>query len=348
VSLKRPLHSRETLSDGGGNYLFPRPLPDGRLLVSYAAGNERRGVYLFDTAGRAPGRKLHQDGRWDDQEAVAVVEHPEPQGLLSAVVDAEGTADLHCINVYESDLRDATNIKNGDVKSARIVEGVPIPTTRPGNARVTLSGLPDNVRLRILGEVPVEADGSFHVRMPADTPFYVQLLDARGMALRTQHGWVWVRRGTSRQCIGCHENKELAPENRVTDALVKLHRISLLNPPEQRRIAADFRNLVLPVIRGKCQHCHTGNRAAGGLDLSDDPTRQFDRAYENLLGQRAVGSALTAKYIQPWSAKDSPALGLLLGEPGGGKAERHPAVSLTSEEKKGLIEWIDLGARWEN
>jgi hypothetical protein len=349
VSFKRPLHSREALSTGEGSYLFPNPLPDGRLLVSYAAGKERRGIYLFDFDRRMPGRKLHQDRKWDDQEALAIVEHPEPQGLLSAVVDAETTADLHCINVYESDLPGAASIKKGDVKSVRIVEGVPIPMTQLGSAANPTNGLPDNVRARILGEVAVEADGSFYVRMPGDTPFYVQLLDAEGVALQTQRGWIWARRGTSRQCIGCHENKELAPENRVTDALVKLHRYSLVDPQESRRMAADFRHSVLPVIQAKCQSCHNGNTSGGGLDLSDRPTVHFNKAYESLVAGQAGGSAAPRRYVRPWNAKGSPLLGLLLQGPAtSGVGAKHPAVVLTQNERKAMVEWIDLGARWEN
>lgn len=349
VSFKRPLHSWEALSSGAGDYLCPNPLPDGRLLVSYAHGKERRGIYLFDFDRRIPGRKLHQDGKWDDQEALAIVERPEPQGLLSAVVDAETTADLHCINVYESDLRDAASIRRGDVKSVRIVEGVPIPMTEPESAALPDAGPPENVRLRILGEAPVEADGSFYVRIPADTPFHVQLLDAQGMALQTQRGWVWARRGTSRQCIGCHEDKELAPENRVTDALVKLHRHSLLNPPAERRMGADFRHSVFPVIQTKCRSCHDGRAARGGLDLSDGATRHFNKAYESLLARQGEGSETRAKYVQPWSAKSSPMIGVLLRGAAGTQATlKHPAVALTRNEKEILIEWIDLGARWEN
>jgi hypothetical protein len=39
--------------------------------------------------------------------------------------------------------------------------------------------------------------------------------------LRTMRRWIWARRGTSRGCIGCHENKELAPENRVPAAILR-------------------------------------------------------------------------------------------------------------------------------
>ena len=132
----------------------------------------------------------------------------EPTGLISAVFEKQSTGDLQCLNVYESDRPEATHIKKGDIKQVRFVQGIP-----PRKAFTKSEN-------RILGEAPVEPDGSFFVRLPADTPFYIQTLNSQGQPLQTMHRWMWVRKGTSRGCIGCHENKELAPENRITDALI--------------------------------------------------------------------------------------------------------------------------------
>ena len=143
---------------------------------------------------------------------------PEPQGLISAVVDALAWGHLHCLNVYESDRPEIRAIRKGDVKRARFLEGD--PDTVAKHRELPLPSLPV-ARTRLLGEAPVEPDGSFFVEVPADTPFLIQLLDEKGKVLETMPRWIWVRRGTSRGCIGCHENKELAPENRVSDAVRK-------------------------------------------------------------------------------------------------------------------------------
>ncbi len=343
VSFKRPLHSRESLSKGPGTYLNPRPVPDGRLLVSYSDGRQGRGIFLFDFSMGLPGRRVHQDKKWDDVLAIPVVERPEPQGLLSAVVDTDMTADLHCLDVYESDLRDARNLKTGDVKTARLVEGIPIPNSAGPMLPLPGQQTASNVRMRILGEVPVEPDGSFMVRIPADTPFFVQLLDGQGIALETQRGWIWVRRGTSRQCLGCHEDKELAPENRATDALLKISRHVLLQPADQRRAAADFKRAVLPIVRARCKTCHEGAKPAGGVDLSENQAGSFNRAFVTLRSGASRG------FVQPGSARKSALIGMFVqSAPQSGKKSQHPAVALTAEEKKSLVEWVDLGARWEN
>jgi hypothetical protein len=209
VSLKRPLHSYEPLSTGEGRYRNPRPLPGGNLLVSYARGNLSFGLYQFDFVRKTVGTQLYADGKWDALEAIPVTPKAEPAGLISSVFDDQPTGDLQCLNIYESDQLEAASIQKGEVKKVRFLQGI----------SPRAAGTP--AQTRILGEAPVEPDGSFFVRLPADTPFYIQSLNAEGRPLVTMRHWMWVRRGTSRGCIGCHEDRELAPENRISRALVK-------------------------------------------------------------------------------------------------------------------------------
>ncbi len=217
VSFKRPLHSYEHLSRGDGRYLYPHPVPGGKLLVSYSPGRDSYGIYYFDFAKGAPGEKVLADPKWDNLDAQPVAARPEPTGLISAVVDSLNWGHLHCLSVYDSDVPEVQRIPKGAVKRVRFLEGVPASR---GGQRST-PGRSPQAHTRLMGEAPVEADGSFFVQVPADTPFVIQLLDDKGAILETMPRWIWVRRGTSRGCIGCHENKELAPENRVSDAILK-------------------------------------------------------------------------------------------------------------------------------
>ncbi len=219
VSFRRPLHSHELLSRGTGLYLYPHPAPDGSLMVSFSSGKDSYGIYLFDFGKRMPGEQLFHDPKWESLEAQAVVPRPEPQGLISAVVDSLNWGHLHCLSVYDSDLPEVKAIHMGDVKRVRFLEG--IPASVAGHAGSPSESPIPAAQTHLLGEAPVEPDGSFFVEVPADTPFIIQLLDDSGKVLETMPRWMWVRRGTSRGCIGCHENKELAPENRISDAVKK-------------------------------------------------------------------------------------------------------------------------------
>ena len=66
---------------------------------------------------------------------------------------------------------------------------------------------------RLLGEIPVAADGSFFVRVPADVPLLLETLDAEMRVVREQTTPFWVRPNETRACIGCHEDPETAPPN---------------------------------------------------------------------------------------------------------------------------------------
>jgi hypothetical protein len=246
VYLRRPLGTYERLTKDGGTYLNPFAFSDGSLAVSYASGEGSYGVYLFDFEKGALGRKLFDDPKWDDLEALAIVSRGEPQGLVSSIVDTLDWAELHCLNIYDSDQPEIQELQKGVVKTVRLVEGLPASRTSAKRVRKeqTVAGL------RILGEAPVEPDGSFWVRIPGDTPFSIQILDEKGRVLHTMPRWMWVGKGTSRGCIGCHENKELSPENMVSQAVYRAKPHVLMAPPEQRPVL-DLTGPLAPILQGR-------------------------------------------------------------------------------------------------
>ncbi|HPA17839.1 MAG TPA: hypothetical protein PLU30_08820 [Verrucomicrobiae bacterium] len=62
----------------------------------------------------------------------------------------------------------------------------------------------------VLGEVDIEADGSCCFEVPARTPVYFQVLDARGYTVQTMRSWSTLQNGEYLSCLGCHENKRYA------------------------------------------------------------------------------------------------------------------------------------------
>jgi hypothetical protein len=76
-------------------------------------------------------------------------------------------------------------------------------------------------RTVITGTAPVEADGSFFAKVPAEQPIRFVLLDKKGAVLRQEHGWFWIRRGEQRYCVGCHTGPERSPVNRLPAALLR-------------------------------------------------------------------------------------------------------------------------------
>jgi hypothetical protein len=96
-------------------------------------------------------------------------------------------------------------LPRGGAKRLRVVEGVAAREDRPP-AR------------RLLGEIEVADDGSFQVRVPANVPLRLELLDAGGAPLR-RSAWLWVRSHAAQGCVGCHEDPERTPPNRFVKAL---------------------------------------------------------------------------------------------------------------------------------
>ena len=106
-------------------------------------------------------------------------------------------ANLLCLNAYTSKY----SFPNGSIGSVRLYTQGTSGQEKP------------------LGTAPVEGDGSFYLRTPADQPLKIELLDRSGRTLKKEAGWFWMRRGEQRVCVGCHAGPETAPENAVPAVL---------------------------------------------------------------------------------------------------------------------------------
>jgi len=194
-----PLSSWEELSGGKrGSYHSLFPTSTGQLLVSYKpTGIPNYGIYLFDLESRGINREIYQNEDYHLIEPVIVQSRAVPMKLPSIVDMSKEKGTLLCHNVEESTIP---------------VEGKTLEDFKTRKVQVLgINGL--------LGEVPVEADGSFYVEVEADVPVRFQTLNAAGEILRGPSDWVWVRPNEKRSCIGCHEDREMAPENKVPMAL---------------------------------------------------------------------------------------------------------------------------------
>jgi hypothetical protein len=94
----------------------------------------------------------------------------------------------------------------------------------------TLKEAPASVRLEtqdaaghavVTGTAPIEKDGSFFVQVPGDKPIRFALLNEKGAVMRQERGWIWIRSGEQRICVGCHTGPERSSENRVPAVLLR-------------------------------------------------------------------------------------------------------------------------------
>jgi hypothetical protein len=374
VTLRRNLHSHRAITrDSDGYYRAPSPLPDGQVLAAWRS-RDREGTYGIVRVDPRSGNRevVFDDPAYHEVQARLVAPRPATDQRSSSVRDPDEASGhdaaphvegkLYGLNVYLNDLGVA--LPPGTIKHLRVIEGLashkteelPVEGIVPRVPGASRKGLPPIAKRRLLGEAPIENDGSFHVIVPADVPIQVQILDADGLALRSS-GWLWIHNRIQQGCIGCHEDAELTPPNRFADALKKPG-VRLTLPPEKRR-SLDFRRDVMPIVERRCVSCHGEGKAVrldGGVDASG-ASGIFNRAYETLLAGLATSpdGSIKGKYVDPGRARTSPLIWHIFGrntarpwDKDAGSRQYAPSKAVLSEEEKRIfVEWIDLGALWE-
>ena len=274
------------------------------------------------------------------------------------------------------------------ITSVRILAGEPrradearrvTPDLAEPDPFATTLGLGVHARSAILAEIPLEPDGSLYAQVPTGVPLRMQGLDRDGMAIQSQARWFYVQPGEKLtfsiprsifplRCSGCHGAltgrgaDALGPPDAVTSASKVMatwdeRRARRRAPARADRAPTwiDFRRDVQPILDRRCGECHAGPDAAHEPDLSSEPTKHFNVAYESLhaLAEPASGTWSRKRYIdeRQGRARSSSLIEKLTGReldalprlsrPGVPHPEDSP---LTAEELATLVRWIDMGA----
>lgn len=194
VNYNRPLQSRVNLtSEIKGDFYNVSPLKANRVLVSYRLSeNEPYGLYEFNTENKTLGKAIYKDKNYNVIEAVVVKKKERPRKLPSELDMAKKTGLLLCqdINFYDTESE-----KNKSTSSKAV--------------SIEVMGIDS-----LLGTVDVEQDGSFYLKVFADTPFRIRTIDKKGKVVKGPGSWIYVRPNERRGCVGCHEDNEQVPENK--------------------------------------------------------------------------------------------------------------------------------------
>ncbi len=143
---------------------------------------------------------------------------------------------------------------------------------------------------RILGEVPVEADGSVYFTVPAGRALYFQLLDEHYRCLQTMRSFSGVMPGERRGCLGCHEMHSATPPLQGGIALRSAPRD--LTPPPWGDESISYERFAQPVLDKFCGRCHQGDgEGRKKLDLTLRPAAEpFKEPYLTLVGDAGWGN----------------------------------------------------------
>lgn len=105
-----------------------------------------------------------------------------------------------------------TTADNLSARFLRVVRGVPMPPNDVRRVSNTDFGRSSSQLMReILGYTPIQPDGSVKVKIPANIPVALSVLDKYGQRIGGRHQqWITLKAGESLACHGCHErNSEL-------------------------------------------------------------------------------------------------------------------------------------------
>ena len=278
-------------------YSAPMPLSEEDFLVSARGLDGRFRLYLMDVFGN---RELIYEGIHNILNAIPIKARQRPPVHPDGVVwpgtgpnrkpNEPGT--LFSSDVYEG----VPDLPRGSVKFLRVFQP-DYKTYSTWEKIYRHSGPPvsivqEETVKRILGEVPVEADGSVHFAVPSGQSIYFQLLDDHHRCLQTMRSFTGVMPGEARGCVGCHESQSSPSAGTPTMAIALKRAPSTLVPPPWGTESIGYERFVQPVLDQYCGKCHQGDgKARQKLDLTLRPgDGPFKEPYLTLVGAAGWGS----------------------------------------------------------
>jgi hypothetical protein len=245
-------------------------------------------------------------------------------------------------NVYEG--THMQGIKKGEVKYLRVVESPEkqawtVDAWSGQGAQAPAVNWSSFETKRILGEVPVEEDGSCYVEVPGNTFVFFQLLDKEKKMIQSMRSGTMLMPNERASCVGCHENRLSVP-------VVQNKLMALKNAPgkltgwkgEPRSFS--YAKEVQPIFDAKCVQCHDFGKEAGEiLILAGDRNTYFNASYIDMYVKKVVsligGGPAEIQQPKTWGSHASRLTKYI-------DREDHGEVALNQDEREIIYAWMDL------
>lgn len=351
--------------DRGGVYQTPWALSESCYLASYSYSSSRKangfGVYLIDVYGNK--ELLHRDRVYSCSSPMPVRRRPRPPHLPDTTDSAKRYATCYLNDVYSG----LDGVPRGAVKYVRISQRVGWPLDDeigamrylPGNAWENKFGHWNWTPVRVLGEVPVEKDGSAYFVVPTDESVYFQALDEKHMELRRMRSHVTFQPGEVRGCLGCHESRIATPTAYATSSeAIRRPPRKPTPPPWGADRLLGYEWLVQPILDRHCVSCHGKEKRDGGLDFCGTLAADgFLQSFRTMFGRAAAteqkGPTLVSivdrrsdsSITKPkqFGSHRSRLIRVLLDDP-----LHREKVKLNDDEWLALVAWVDANAPYHD
>jgi hypothetical protein len=277
-------------TDAGGFYTDPYSLDNQSFLVSYAfasptakryswynsdADSNGYGIYIVDVFGNK--ELLYRDPFLGAYNAMPLKERTKPPVLAHTIDRSKNYAVCSIPDVQEG----MEEVASGTVKYIRILEALPWKVVQGEGAKrwsPIYTWHDKNATrwcpVRVIGDVPVEKDGSAHFKVPATdgASVYFEALDEHKQEVRRMRSSVSFTAGEIRSCAGCHESNSIAVNTtKNANSLAMRHEPSEPIPPKWgSQTPIHFPRDVQPLLTKNCVSCHSGKDAKKGLDFSEN------------------------------------------------------------------------------
>ncbi|MHB9081138.1 MAG: HzsA-related protein [Pirellulaceae bacterium] len=259
--------------------------------------------------------------------------------VIPAQVNLAQTTGRYMLNnVYMG--RSMDGVAPGEIKKLLVLESLPKPINFTGGMD-PLSYAGTFTLERVLGTVPVETDGSAYFEVPAMRSLLFVALDSNDLAVKRMQSFTTVEPGETLGCVGCHEQRSVAPPAKnALLPLAALRKPSLIEPIDGAPDVPDFPRDIQPILDRNCVKCHDYDNRDGGVTLTGDHGPMFSHSYYTLVvwNQVADGRNYPRSNYPPRT----------LGSGGSPLMQKldpsHYEVQASASERRTVRVWLDAGA----
>jgi len=358
-----------------GAFRYPRSIGAGQFVASYSlpAATEDDvdyGLYTFSLTQSGAGTAadpaqftlddmtfLYNDPNSQEYDAQLLAPHARPPVIPSTLDRNLDYGVFLAQDVFNRGTNDGQERPVRGVDAIDSIAVIAARPTRPGEMNDFSAN--EFEKRALIGMAPVQPDGSFRIRVPANTPISFATLDDQGRGFVVKRTHLYVRPGEEfDRCVGCHEDR--APGGPVAtnpNPMAAAHPPFDLNLPASQFQVINYENDIGPIVAAKCESCHTpvivgpDTTLAGNLDLTAVPDttemgRIFPRGYINLSGE---SMNMSNQVVVPPFPRRSRLIDYVLGLGSRSGSGFHPtgADSLTARERRLFNLWVMLGAQYK-